>query len=474
MGVKSKKVSTYQSGSYSETTEFQILMCSNIDGNNNKFYVIEVQHDAMNDQWRLFSHYGRLDESNVYEARETYPDEQSAIKDMNRIVKGKCRPKKKKRAGEIYIEQYQIVDVEKSSIGSSNIREVTKSTSTSSKTVAINTSGMNSYLSDVIEEIAEANVHAIQSMTTLEVTDDGLKTPVGYLSKSQIVKAREVLDNINAQVDDTTGDFKCDPQDLRDFNIEFFSMIPHPFGRQITEDECIFDVKALESKFELLDQLDAALAVSDNKQSSNTNNQLGIEIELVTDQNVIDRIKTKARSSRASNHRNLESWGWEVEHVFDVKIPKERNNYENSMKSGKYPKTYHKDIIKVWHGSRTSNLLSILTGGLIIPPSNAAHVCGRAFGNGVYGATSSTKSLNYSLGFWGGGSVTDRVSYLLLCEFNLGKTYECKSALWKGPPSGYDSTYALAGNGSSLYNEEIIVYNLDQVTIKYLIKMVKR
>ena len=53
----------------------------------------------------------------------------------------------------------------------------------------------------------------------------------------------------------------------------------------------------------------------------------------------------------------------------------------------------------------------------------------------------------------------------------MGKTYDCKSSLYNGAPSGYDSVHAHAG--SSLYNDEYIVYNLSQVTIKYLIELEK-
>ncbi|WP_430326539.1 hypothetical protein, partial [Salmonella enterica] len=56
------------------------------------------------------------------------------------------------------------------------------------------------------------------------------------------------------------------------------------------------------------------------------------------------------------------------------------------------------NIKELWHGTRVGNVLSIMKGGFVIPPSNASHVTGRMFGNGVYFSDQSTKSLNYAYG----------------------------------------------------------------------------
>jgi hypothetical protein len=92
-------------------------------------------------------------------------------------------------------------------------------------------------------------------------------------------------------------------------------------------------------------------------------------------------------------------------------------------------------------------------------------------GDGVYGAINSTKSLNYSIGFWGSSRSKFKNSFLILADFAMGKTYTSQSTNFNGAPKGYDSIWAKKGR--SLYNDELIVYSLPQCTLKYLVEMVK-
>jgi poly [ADP-ribose] polymerase len=89
----------------------------------------------------------------------------------------------------------------------------------------------------------------------------------------------------------------------------------------------------------------------------------------------------------------------------------------------------------------------------------------------VYGATNSTKSLNYSVGYWGGRRSNYKNNFLFLADFAMGNIYNTDSSKPNGPPSGYDSIWAKKGR--SLYNDELIVYSLPQCTLKYLVEMVK-
>ena len=116
--------------------------------------------------------------------------------------------------------------------------------------------------------------------------------------------------------------------------------------------------------------------------------------------------------------------------------------------------------------------MSILKGGLIIPKSSASHVTGRMFGDGVYFSDQSTKSLNYSQGYWGHGS-RDNNCFMFIADVAMGKYYvphTSDSRLHdKIKSMGYDSTYAKA-NQSSVRNNEMIVYNLHQCNLKYLVE----
>lgn len=69
----------------------------------------------------------------------------------------------------------------------------------------------------------------------------------------------------------------------------------------------------------------------------------------------------------------------------------------------------------LWHGSRLTNFVGILSQGLRIAPPEAP-VTGYMFGKGVYFADMVTKSANYCF-----TSRENNVALMLLCEVALGE-----------------------------------------------------
>lgn len=126
------------------------------------------------------------------------------------------------------------------------------------------------------------------------------------------------------------------------------------------------------------------------------------------------------------------------------------------------------NIWDLWHGTRSSNVLSILKGGLIIPPQSSPHVCGRMFGNGIYASDQSTKALNYAYGYWGGGS-KDNNCFMFLLKMAMGKYFVPTGPFSGNARAGYDSTFA-KGNQSGVANNEMIVYRCGQVKLDYLVE----
>ena len=118
---------------------------------------------------------------------------------------------------------------------------------------------------------------------------------------------------------------------------------------------------------------------------------------------------------------------------------------------------------KLWHGTKASNLLSILRQGLVIPPSHSPHCTGRMYGNGLYFSNVSTKALNYATTFWGRGGDTRR-TFMFLADVAMGR-YHLGG---RGPFSGYDSVWAKGG--TNVINDEQIVYKLSQANLIYLVE----
>jgi len=214
----------------------------------------------------------------------------------------------------------------------------------------------------------------------------------------------------------------------------------------------------------MLDQLETAVSMGSALQSSQAQRMdaLGSDLEILPKGDEWNRIEKYIRTSKAGNHQGSNVWKFKVKNIFKLRIPDERKRYETGGKKVG-------NVIEVFHGSASSNILSISKNGLIIPPVNAAHVCGRMFGNGVYGAINSTKSLNYSLGYWGGRGTQYNNAFLFVMDMAMGTPQNVTSSKYNGADKGYDSVWAK--KGQSLYNDELITYNLNQVTIKYLVEM---
>jgi len=93
----------------------------------------------------------------------------------------------------------------------------------------------------------------------------------------------------------------------------------------------------------------------------------------------------------------------------------------------------------LWHGSRFSNFVGILSQGLRIAPPEAPKT-GYMFGKGVYFADRVAKSAPYCC-----PSMSNNVGILLLCEVALGKTRELQNSDHNASdlPEGCHSTHGI-------------------------------
>lgn len=133
----------------------------------------------------------------------------------------------------------------------------------------------------------------------------------------------------------------------------------------------------------------------------------------------------------------------------------------------------------LWHGSRNENWWSILTGGLVLKPTNAV-ITGKMFGYGIYFATKARKSLGYtslSGSYWAKGS--ENSAFMGLYEVAYGKPYDVYSFSGAYNSFDYEKLQAAcpganclhAHEGAMLRNDEIIVYQECQTTVKYLVEL---
>ena len=135
--------------------------------------------------------------------------------------------------------------------------------------------------------------------------------------------------------------------------------------------------------------------------------------------------------------------------------------------------------INLWHGSRNENWWSILGSGLVLRPTNAI-INGKMFGHGIYFANSARKSIGYTSvngSYWAGG--TSKTGYLAVFEVGYGTPYDVYD--WRHEYGNLDANKLKkmapnadclhAHKGTALRNDEIIIYDERQLTIKYLVKI---
>ncbi|GMT03110.1 hypothetical protein PENTCL1PPCAC_30398 [Pristionchus entomophagus] len=190
----------------------------------------------------------------------------------------------------------------------------------------------------------------------------------------------------------------------------------------------------------------------------------------------------------AKTHASTHSIQMGLKNVFRVGREGEADNEEVMDKIG------NRKLL--WHGSRLSNYFGILSQGLRIAPPEAP-ATGYMFGKGVYFADMASKSGNYCY-----VSEDGQTGFLLLAEVALGEENLLKNADYNANnlPTGKHSTWGLgrtmpnpaqnkqlnekvvvpcgkpiansmANDAGLLYNE-FIVYNTQQIRLRYLLESV--
>jgi len=419
-----------------------------VGANNNKFWNITEYDDG-----EILVEFGRIGKTAQSKLHPPY------AKKFNTLIKSKIRKG--------YTENKVIASVGKDrgshvSINKSDLHSIAKKQIKSNSTV----------VEKLIEKLVRVNIHNILSASSGNITYDSstaqFKTPQGVIVPEQVQEARDLLDDLAEMVNlkDWT-----DPDFSRKLN-SYLRLIPHSVGmRRINPRDILPNIAKVRQENDLLDGLDASFIDIKNSAVKQPKGKKKIEktifdVELihVKDYKTIKWIKDKFHKTKNTRH-HMNCSGLDVKNVYTVSIKNMSTSFD------KYGKKLA-NIKKLWHGTKVSNVLSILKQGLIIPPSSSSHCTGRMYGNGLYFSSISTKALNYATGFWGRGGSTSAY-FMFLADVAMGKPYIAGGGGWGDyPQRGYNSTWAKGGQ-SGVINDEMIVYRLDQANLSYLVEFSK-
>lgn len=419
------------------------LIWADADANHNKFW-----HAKLHDNGDVEVEWGRVGYT-------------GQSKTHHGAGSGKFESLKKSKLKKGYTEQRTVAASASSGKSGKSGKSIAKS---SLKDQALKDIGGCPTVRKLVSWLAEVNVHKITTSTqiTYDTSTGTFSTPLGLVTADGLADARDILNQMADFVqrrDFESSGFKTHASD-------FLRIVPQNIGMKQGWHRTLFGSNDLMAKqYDLLDSLDASLTQARKtppKKSAKTGKEEAVwevRLEKVDDPKVHKYVKAKYNKDKG-HHRDVA--GLDVKTVFSVQIPTIAAAFaRDGKKVG--------GIMKLWHGTKASNLLSILKVGLVIPPASAGHCTGRMFGNGVYFSDQSTKAIRYATNAWSYGGRTDR-TFMFLAEVAMGKPHHPRSSNWSmtKAPAGYDSTFAKAGG--CVMNNEMIVYRTSQCNLLYLIE----
>jgi poly [ADP-ribose] polymerase len=344
-------------------------------------------------------------------------------------------------------------------VGSSELKNIAK------KQIKYN----NPIVAKFIDYLTDVNAHNILNATKGSITysvDSGqFKTPMGIIMPEMVSEARDLLFELAQMVQKKQHGVSLFSTKLN----EYLRRIPHNVGMKKIDPYTILpDMNKIQEENDILDGLDASFNdVTSGKKKDDAKvidkidepKIFDVQLHLVEDKKEIERIRVKYERTKKTQHQ---SYKYQLKDVYQVVI---KNMHDAFEKNGKPIG----NIMELYHGTKVSNVLSILRKGLVIPPANASYVCGRLAGDGLYFSDISSKSLNYATNYWTSGGNTSRI-FMFICDIAMGKAFSPTGSYYGSYPKvGYDSTFLKAGCGSVI-NNEMIVYKLYQANLKYLLE----
>ena len=295
----------------------------------------------------------------------------------------------------------------------------------------------------------------------------------GSVTQKQVARVQELINDLVEHVSSLESKREKPIEEINKTLLEVFRVIPRRMSdvrRHLLSDEnqpkedLIKRINSIiDNEQKTLDVMESQVKVSEVENDNQTILET-MEIDIF-DVNQEDISMIKKMLGRCSN-QFVEAFM-----VINKKTQKKFDDYVEGS-SNKKRKLF-------FHGSRNENWFSIINNGLVLRPSNAV-ITGKYFGYGIYGADRAKKSIGYTSltgSYWARGR--SNVGFMSLFNFHLGNMLQIDySNDWMGrltkerlkKRGDYDSVFAKKNN-NFLYNNEYIVYDEAQCTIRFLVKL---
>lgn len=447
---------------------------TDISFNSNKFYIMQII--KLGSTYYCFIRYGRVGEKGTLSHKE-FASESAAISFFEKQFKSKTgntwadRDKFVKKPN-----KYNLAEIETADISDESSDSASEESSSGIE--------LDERVIDLLKMVTNTTY---MNNTLVQLEIDTEKMPLGKIAQGQIDRAYEILDEINQNL--------TNKRVLTQLSSEFYTLIPYSCGRLAPP---LIDSKKIIGKYvNLLNELSQMVFGSKaiTKLRRDKGNMVKLYEDLHTEIIPLDKsdemyqiLAEYVKNSRAPTH----NFKYKILDIFEINRELERDAYDAYSK-----KIKNKTLL--FHGTRVSNMVSIFNNGLLCNLAKLGvnvPITGKMFGLGLYFACSASKSIQYCA-----YDTSDNIACLFVCEVALGRELEKKQAdvniTSKTLPKKYHSVHGLGQssfreydyldgkmripNGklekiperydSNLLYDEYIVYNDEQVNLRYLIKL---
>lgn len=451
-----------------------MLNQTNIGQNNNKFYLLQLLKNEQTGAYSVWKRWGRVG-ADGQRSMDSFPSLDAAKRNFTQKFQEKTQNRWEDRDSFVkfpkkyyYLpKDYEEVVPEKENVSLEPRAE----------------SKLDLKVQQLIQLICNIE---LMKKAMMEIGYDANKMPLGKLSKDTISKGFNVLEDIAKELKKK----KKDKSQLVELSSLFYTVIPHSFGMSLPP--VIDSLEMLKSKIEMVESLsDIEIATTLLKQELPKS-----DIHPIDEHYLRLNVSLNPLASTSPQYSIIQEYlvktvghthtyySLQLQDVFEV---------ERDVESKRFRNLHNRKLL--WHGSRITNFVGILSQGLRIAPPEAPST-GYMFGKGIYFADMVTKSANYCY-----ASNANPYGILLLCEVALGDEHELhfsdysaddlmrkkkrhsvkgvgktqpKQNEWHVDetglivPCGTSSDFATTG---ALQYNEYIVYDVAQVKIRYLLKV---
>ncbi|XP_012082790.1 poly [ADP-ribose] polymerase 2 isoform X2 [Jatropha curcas] len=451
-----------------------MLNQTNVGNNNNNFYVIQLLESDDGGRFMVYNRWGRVGVRGQDKTFGPYTSRDTALYEFEQKFYAKTKNNwSERKEFKCHPKCYTWLEMDYSEKGK---EPVVKEGFDSSSAMQPRETKLEQRIAKFISLICNVSMMRKQMM---EIGYNADKLPLGKLSKSTILKGYEVLKRI-ANVIGTANK----PQ-LEQLSGEFYTVIPHDFGFKKMRDFVIDTPQKLKHKLEMVEalgEIEVATKLLEDEPGMQEDhlychyNRLHCEL-------IPLEIATYMQNTHAKTHSQ---YTVDIVQIFEIFREGEAQRFKKFSTV--------KNRMLLWHGSRLTNWAGILSQGLRIAPPEAP-VTGYMFGKGVYFADMFSKSANYCY-----ATAAASAGVLLLCEVALGDMAEqlyanydadklpqgklstkgvgstapdlsCAKALEDGVTVPLGKAKQQEGHKGALLYNEYIVYNVDQIRMRYVVQV---